>query len=235
MTERKKTAKELRAEKHALREKLKFDKRRDAEKKYKRSIIRNFLLQNVAFAIGVPLLWWLIFIHYPLTTMVDVSGTVVESNHHYSKGRHTSSLTYTIRLDEYKMPVRHSDDSGFILFLKPKLFRPKYKERRGHIDATLPYGTKVTVQIQAKDLDKLNNIAPDKALSQYTVWERDKLPRIYGIQTEKNVILDPTQVVWNKTPLWIGEILRFILFFAEAWVLIRLYYFCKDRDEMLGF
>ena len=189
-----------------------------------RSIIRR-IVKCVIVVTGVPLLWYLCFIYYPLTTMVDIKGVVIEKKYHSVRGGRFSSFrshTYVIKLDNYASSLSIRLQKHINLF----------KE--------ISEGTEVIVQIQRKDLDKIKNLTGQIPLYEYSSSQLWDLPRMYGIRTNEKVIITSKRALLNfSTPFIPYAISTFAVFFALffgfiflSYDLKRLYYFFKDKKRI---
>ena len=179
-----------------------------------RCIVKDIIVVTVA-----PLLWYLCFIYYPLTTMVDIKGVIVEKKYHTSGGSEGAGTTHAIKLDNYASSLR----------LELREYIKIFKE--------VSEGSEVIVQIHRKDLDKINKPFTQIPLYDYSSSQLMKLPRMYGIRTNEKVIITSKRALWNvSTPFIPASISRFVIVLGVFFGLIFLghelkvlYLFLRNR------
>ena len=192
-----------------------------------RSIIRRIVTCVIVVTVP-PLLWYLCFVYYPLTNMVDIKGVIVEKKYHVSSsGRGGAGYSYSIKLDNYANSLR----------LELREYIKIFKE--------VSEGSEVIVQIHRKDLDKINKPFTQIPLYDYSSSQLMKLPRMYGIRTNEKVIITSKRALLNySTPFYLSLIGILAVFLAVFFGLIFLghelkvlYLFLRNRkpgERMVG-
>jgi hypothetical protein len=162
----------------------------DMKKRFLKNSLKWFFVVLASW-----LLWFLIFMYYPLTTMIDIEGKVSDYKVVYFKGRASSVTTYAIKLEQFASPIRHK--KGFSVFHRKKM--------------NIKLGDTLTIQIQKKDLEKLSNYIGIKPLSEYSKRDISKFPRFYGIKRHNEIMVSSAYALWNfPTPLTLGGLLQLV-------------------------
>ena len=172
--------------------------------------------KEVFLIIGVPLLWYLCFIYYPLTTMVDVKGIVVEKQFSTTGGGgRGSSRSYTVTLNNCATPLE--------LYLNKN--RIDFRE--------IQEGEEIIVQVQRKDIDRIINSNGQRTIDKYSFLFKSVI-RMYGIRTNEKVIITSKRALWNFSgpyiPYTVGS---FAVLFVLLFGTIFLYYDLKSLFILL--
>jgi hypothetical protein len=144
------------------------------------------------------LLWFAIYIYYPLITMVDIEGKVADSGLYSSAGRSAGFRIFAVKLDNYVCSIRHEEITSILNWNKTHLEK-------------IQIGDTVTIQIRKKDFEKLNNCTETKPLSEYSKSEISKHPRFYGIKRQNEVIVSSPKALWYA-PSGLGILFQIICF-----------------------
>jgi len=164
------------------------------------------IIKAILLMTGASLLWYLLFIYYPQTTMVDIKGIVEEKQFRLiSSRRFPPSRYYTIKLNNYAAP------------LELHLTRSKINFNM------VQEGKEVTVQVQRKDLDWINS---GEQKTSYFLFKPKS--RMYGIKTNEKVIITSEKALWNFSGPYIPYVISiFVVLFVIFFGMIFLYYDLK--------
>ena len=166
------------------------------------------VIKAILLMTGASLLWYLLFIYYPQTTMVDIKGIVEEKQFRLISSRSgPGSRYYTIKLNNYATPLElhlaHGNKINFNMIQE---------------------GKEVTVQVQRKDLDRIIN--SDEQKTSCFLFNSD--PRMYGITANERVIITSEKALWNFSGPYIPYVISiFVVLFVIFFGMIFLYYDLK--------
>ena len=167
------------------------------------------VIKAILLMTGASLLWYLLFIYYPQTTMVDIKGIVEEKQFRLISSRGAASRYYTIKLNNYATPIElhlaHGNKINFNMIQE---------------------GKEVTVQVQRKDLDRIIN--SDEQKTSFFLFNSD--PRMYGITANERVIITSEKALWNFSGPYIPYVISiFVVFFVLFFGTIFL---CNDLKHL---
>ena len=181
-------------------------------KNERRKVIRRIFI-NLLILVGLPLLWFSVFIAYPLSTMTTLSGKVIKYKLHVTKTeRGGTTFNYVFMLDRCKKPVR--------LQLKKK------KDIFNYITS----GTEVCFQISQKDFVKLRDLPASEAIYEIEKIRRSEIPRIYGIDAPNGTVISSFEALCDTpAPYLLGQIL---LGLGIVYLTFIFLVFCRDCKKM---
>ncbi|GHT78551.1 hypothetical protein FACS189464_2210 [Bacteroidia bacterium] len=197
--------------------------------------MRFIALANI---LGVPLIYWLVFILIPSMMMTEIAGTLVDSGHYLNlvgrrRAGYFSTTTHVFLFDNYNSPLSVKEIDGAVApGLSSNL--QKYKKLS---DLYYFEGHNVGVWVMKSTLARLNenplsdaekevnlDLLDDKYIQNDKGFARkvrdgkkmrNKLPRAYGL------IIDGTVIEGPKMSLWNHRLQRWAAIFAGLW-----WFFC---------